>query len=223
MIETSRQVHDYVLCLDCEQLLNVNGEQWVLERLAVGLASPLYYALGGLEPIHRETDLDVYAVVRNPEFDVEKIVHFGVGVFYKAAVHRWRIDKNRWQKLSFGAYLEPLRLFLLGQKAFPAGRATLTFCLLPPTNSPKRIYNPYEWMPGEHHTYSFCIIGLEFWLSLGKQISQDFCHLCFATKPYRPVVVNGHTDSVMTSRANDVIRTGGVKGKLAKGSRKTGI
>jgi hypothetical protein len=218
MVETSKQVHDYVLCFDCEQLLNVSGEQWILGRLAVGLASPLYYALGGLEPIHRETDLDVYSVVGNPEFEVEKIVHFAVGVFYKAAVHRWRIDKNRWQKLNFGPYQEPLRLYLLGQRPFPTCVA-LTFCVLPPTNSPKRIYSPYEWTPGEHRTYSFSVIGLEFWLSIGRRISEDFRNLCFATKPFRPVVVNGHTDLIMTSRANDVIRTGGVKGKLANRSR----
>jgi hypothetical protein len=216
MIEISHQIHDYVLCFDCEQLLNTGGEQWVLERLAVGYASPLYYALQGLEPIYREPGLDVFSTIGNPEFDVEKIVHFALGVFYKAAVHHWRVDKNRKRKLEFGPHEEPLRLFALGQGPFPAFCA-LTFCLLPPTNSPKRIYSPMQWMRGDCRTYSFSVVGLEFWLSLGKRIPEEFRNLCFATKPHRPVVVNGHTDSIMDERAEEVKRSGGAKGKLASG------
>ena len=41
IVQTSKQVDDYVLCRDCEQLLRVRGGDWVLQRLAVGDASPL--------------------------------------------------------------------------------------------------------------------------------------------------------------------------------------
>jgi hypothetical protein len=37
MLQKSKQVQDYVLCWDCEQLLCNRGEDWVLERLAVGV------------------------------------------------------------------------------------------------------------------------------------------------------------------------------------------
>lgn len=215
MIETSHQVHDYVLCRDCEQILNSRGEEWVLQRLAVGYASPLYYALQGLEPIYQEPDFHVYATVGNPEFDTQKITHFALGIFYKAAVHEWRVDKNKTRKLEFGPYQESLRLFLLREEPFPKFCA-VTFCLLPPTNSPKRIYSPQQWIRADCRTYSFCVVGLEFWLSLGKQIPEEFRNLCFATKPYRPVVVNGHTDAIMQERGEEVVRSGGAKGKLAR-------
>jgi hypothetical protein len=123
-------------------------------------------------------------------------------------------------KLEFGPNEESIRCYLLGQSPFPS-LCALTFCLLPPTNSPKRIYSPRKWSPGECSTYSFGLIGLEFWLSLGKRISEGFRNLCFVTNPSRPVVVNGHTDSIMDERAKEVIRSGGAKGKLANHVRRT--
>jgi hypothetical protein len=214
MIETSKQIHDRLLCSDCEQILNSRGENWVLQRLAVGYASPLYYALQGLTPVYPESSLEVYPAIENPEFDADKIVHFALGVFFKAAAHNWLVGKRR-VKLDFGPYLEPIRRYLLGEASFPTS-CTLTFCLLPPTSSPKRIYNPYQWTVGECKTYSFGVIGLEFWMSVGERIPQEYRELCFATGPNRPVVVSGHTDSFIDEKARDVIRSGGARGKLAK-------
>lgn len=217
MIESSRQIHDYVLCHDCEQLLNSCGEQWVLRRLAIGYVSPLYYALEGFDPIYQDSNLSVYPTIGNPEFDSDKLIHFALGVFYKAAAHSWLVDEKsrRRVKLEFGPYEEPIRLYLLGKEPFPTG-CSLAFCLLPPTNSPKRLYIPNEWIPGECRTFSFGVIGLEFWLSMGDQIPEGFRSTCFATGPDRPVIINGHTDSIMDERARDVIRSGSVKGKLAR-------
>jgi hypothetical protein len=217
MLATSRQVHDFVLCHACEKLLNTCGENWVLQKLAVGYASPLFYALEGLSPIFRAPGFVVYPTIRNPEFDTDKVVHFALGVFYKAAVHSWLVDdkSQRRLKLEFGPYEEAIRLHLIGEAAFPA-QCALAFCLLAPTKSPKRLYNPIEWAPDQCRTFSFSMIGLEFWLSLGERIPQILLSLCFATNLDRPVIVNNHTDSVMDDRVKEVLRSGGAKGKLAR-------
>jgi hypothetical protein len=214
MLQTSKQVQDYVLCSGCEQLLCNRGEDWILERLAVGLASPLYYAIGGLEPIIDETDFKTYSVVGNPEFDVERITHFALGVFFKMAAYEWTIGKHKRQ-FQFGPYLGSIRSYLLGHGPFPANCA-LMLCIHPPTDAPKRIALPYEWKIEGSRAYAFILIGLEFVLSLGKQIPQWHRELCFVNGANRFVIVANVTEQRMNETARAIIQAGLVKGKLAK-------
>ncbi|HEY2460228.1 MAG TPA: hypothetical protein VGI16_05455 [Candidatus Acidoferrum sp.] len=214
MLQTSTQVQDYVLCSGCEQLLCNRGEDWILERLAVGVASPLYYALGGLEPILNEADFKTYSVVGNPEFDVEKITHFALGVFFKMAAHEWTIGKHK-RRFQFGSYLGSIGSYLLGCGPFPA-HCALMFCIHPPTDAPKRIALPYEWKTDGSRTYGFILIGLEFVLSLDKQMPPWHRDLCFVNGSSRFVIVANVTERLMNETTERIIRAGHVKGKLAK-------
>jgi hypothetical protein len=214
MLQTSKQVQDYVLCSGCEQLLCKRGEDWVLERLAVGVASPLFYALGGLDAIVDEPDFKTYSVVGNPEFDVQKIAHFSLGVFFKAGVHLWNIGKKR-KKLEYGPYLGTLRDYLLARAEFPRN-CTLMFCVHPPTTGPRRISMPYEWVRGACRTYSFMTVGLEFCMSLGKQIPQWHRNLCFVTGRDRIVIVANVTEKYANDAVEKIAARGQAKGKLAK-------
>lgn len=212
ILQTSKQVHDCLLCMDCEQILQKGGEDWILQRLAVGVASPLYYALGGLEPVYDQPNFKVYPVAGNPEFDVDKIAHFALGVFFKAGVYTWTVGKNK-MKLQLGQYLEPLRMFLLGKAAFPEN-CVLMLCIHPPTNAPKRLSMPYEWSRGTCRTHGFVLVGLEFVLSLGKQIPEWQRGLCFVNSASRKVIVTNHTEEGMTNNIKELLRKGMVRGKL---------
>jgi hypothetical protein len=195
-------------------LLRNRGEDWILRKLAVGVASPLYYALGGLEPLHNEPNFKTYSVAGNPEFEVEKIAHFALGVFFKAGAHNWPVGRNKL-KLQLGSYLEPLRRFVLGEATFPTN-CVLMLCIHPPTNGPKRLVMPYEWDRNGCHTYAFILIGLEFVISLGRQIPLWHRNLCFVNSPGRKVVVANMTEKWIDDSAIKIVQSGQVKGKLAK-------
>ena len=146
-----------------------------------------------------------------PEFDAKEITHFGLGVFFKAATHRWRVGKQ-FRQLDFGPYLEPIGQFLMGKAESPKN-INLIFALFPPAEVPKTISLPYEWKKSSCHTYSFSVVGLEFVLSLGKQIPEWQSQISFHA-PHRPVIVTDHTQQLMKSRFAQIIQRGGRKGKL---------
>jgi hypothetical protein len=219
LLQTSKQIQDFVFCWDCEQRFNAGGENWVLTQLASGPASPLFDAVSGLLPIYNEPDFRIYSTAGLSEFDTGQITHFALGVFFKAAVHRWTVERRKL-RLQFGRYLEPVRKYLLGTDGFPE-RTTLMFCLFPPSDLPKAISVPYRWNVNDCHTYAFCVVGLEFVLSLGKQIPDWHRNCCFVTAPNRPVIVTDHSQKQMRSRSIQIVQSGNVKGKLInKFSRK---
>jgi hypothetical protein len=213
LVQTSKEVQDYVFCAKCEHLFNVGGEEWISTQLAEGPASPLFYALSP-PPLYSEPNgsFAIYATANIPEFDRKEIIHFAMGVLFKAGVHPWPVGKQK-RKLYFGKYLEPIRQFVLGTGGFPPA-TTLAFSLFPPIEGPKTMSIPYEWKGDRCHTYSFSVCGLEFVLSLGRGIPDWLRRTCFVSDPRRPVLVTSHTLQLMMNNSMRVIEKGGVKGKL---------
>lgn len=105
MDQTSLQIHDYVLCWDCEQVLNKKGEDWVLPMLAGEEGFPLFNLLKKEIPMLTEHDLDTYACSQIAGIDWEKLAHFGMGMFWKGAAHAW----PGCAKLKLGGYAEEIR------------------------------------------------------------------------------------------------------------------
>lgn len=190
----------------------MGGEDWISTQLAVGPASPLFYKLSS--PVYSEPDgsFAIYATANIPEFDRNEIIHFALGVFFKAAVHSWPVGKQK-RKLYFGKYLEPIRQFVLGNAGFPAN-TTLAVSLFPPIDGPKTMTLPYQWKNDRCHTYSFSVCGLEFVLSLGQRMPGWLLRTCFVHDSRRPVLVTNHTQQLMMDSSMRVIEKGGVKGKL---------
>src|SRR5690348_7325615 len=75
--------------------------------------SPLRTA-GKQAPVGKAVDWKLYETVSNPEIDVDKLTHFGIGVFYKGAVHSWNNGTSEpYMKLA-SEEQEALRQYLLG-------------------------------------------------------------------------------------------------------------
>lgn len=101
---TDHQVQDYLLCLDCEDILNKGGETWVNPKLATIKASfPLYDLLMKVAPAFQDEKGGVYWAAQNPDIDVEKLTHFAMGIFWKGAVHAWRIGREKI-RIDLGPY-----------------------------------------------------------------------------------------------------------------------
>ena len=90
VVPTDRQTQDYLLCEDCEDVLNSGGERWILDKLATWERTfPLYDVLTKVPPLFDEDGMVVYLAGQNPEIAVEKLTHFALGLFWKASVHSW--------------------------------------------------------------------------------------------------------------------------------------
>lgn len=114
----------YLLCDDCEQRFNRNGENEVLRWLAPKAkagTSPLQSKLREVKPFfvdappagtcHHASALGI---------DAEKFAYFGLSLLWRAAVHSWPFSEERSStRLELGEHLEPLRRYLLGETAFP--------------------------------------------------------------------------------------------------------
>jgi hypothetical protein len=91
MRQLSDQLRDYVFCRSCEKRLNKNGEQWVLANIPGDYDGtfPFRTALQALTPTFVGTDLDLYDVTNVAAFEMDKLLYFGVSVFWRGAVHDW--------------------------------------------------------------------------------------------------------------------------------------
>jgi hypothetical protein len=179
---TSRQISDYVLCRDCEQLFNKNGEGHVLKLVATGTRFPLLDTLRKAVAVRAPgVDMEFFAKTATPSIDREKLVYFALSVFWRASVHDWNHDGTRIIDLG-KQYQEEFRRYLLGTGPFPpnlcvnvvACTDNLTrdaFCL------------PFLSSKKDFHLYSFIARGIMFYIQLGKNLPGSVRRLCTLQSP----------------------------------------
>lgn len=96
VMQTSRQHQHPLLRLECEDVLNKGGENWLIPLLAtIDKKFPLLDIIEQLEPDEVDTEGSMFAASRNPAIEVDKIIHFAMGVFWKASVHSSKRRKQR--------------------------------------------------------------------------------------------------------------------------------
>jgi eukaryotic-like serine/threonine-protein kinase len=128
-VQTSRQIRDYLLCRECEQLFSKNGENYVMSQVAQGGKGgkfPLLSALQAAKPTKNAVGFDWYDRAAVPSIDREKLGYYALSVFWRASVHLWKEPGLNAELIDLGAYDEPLRKYLLGQTGFPANVVLLT-------------------------------------------------------------------------------------------------
>jgi hypothetical protein len=189
VMQTSRQTKAPLLCSDCEQLLNREGEQWVLPLLAtIDGDFPFLDLLQRVPPDISEEDFSAFAAVRNPAIQVSKLNHFALGIFWKASVHHWK-GKGLEPRIELGPYSESIRLFLLERK--PVENIALLITVLPKPVALISAIAPFEnklRINGSRY-FNFYVPGIGFNLFTGKQIPEEMRGSCFYSNPGNPVIV----------------------------------
>lgn len=91
VMHTTRQTQDYLLCPDCEDILNKGGESWVTSKLCtIERKFPLHELVISGPAACQDASGGLYFAADNPRIDIDKLAHFGMGIFWKASVHSWR-------------------------------------------------------------------------------------------------------------------------------------
>jgi hypothetical protein len=196
VMQTSRQVQDYLLCASCEDGLNKGGEAWLLGKLArMDAGFELYDLLRECPPDEIEDGAAIYAAARNAKIDAAKISHFAMGIFWKSSVHSWR-GREREPLIELGKYGEEARLFLTGEKPFSEHMA-LTVCVVPPPVKAFAFTNPYPCDVKGLHTFVFFVPGIMFLLSVGRVIPDELKRICIESNALRPVVMKDLNAGIM--------------------------
>jgi hypothetical protein len=204
------EVTAFLLCQGCEELLNREGENWLLPKLAtIDKKFPFYDLLASGAPDTTDGDVAAFACSRNEKIGFRKLTNFAIGVFWKASVHPWR-DNSPAPWINLGKYSQAFRLFLADRKPFPE-KAVLTVGVLPPEKAVIGFSLPIPRGRHPYNQYVFYIPGIIFVLSVGNLISSEDKRLCFFSDPLHPIIladfskdifgmVRNHTKRAVASR-----------------------
>jgi hypothetical protein len=189
VIPTDYQTQDYLLCDECEDILNSGGETWVLDKLAIWERTfPLYDLLTKQPPEFDENGSALFYAVKNSLIDAEKLTHFAMGMFWKASVHAWRGNSTE-PRIELGPYSDRIRLWLRGEGDFPK-HVYLIAAISRPERAQISLNDPYESESREWHSFILHVPGLMFMLHVGKIVDASMQALCFFTNPGHPICVS---------------------------------
>src|SRR6266851_9837748 len=221
VIQTDRQLQDYLLCLECEDILNKGGETWVNPKLAtIQKSFPLYDIVMKGPAAHADEKGGLYFAALNPEIDVEKLTHFAMGIFWKASVHSWK-GNEKSPLIQLGLYRENIRTWLRGESAFPK-YVCLTVMVARPENALIVLTGPTERPPGRWHSFSLSVPGVMFTLEVGKQIDLEMRMTCFHENPMHPIFISDDVMGVAWNKLGEHYRESRkTKGYLAAKAKRS--
>jgi hypothetical protein len=92
---SQEQMAQPLLCADCEDRLNRNGEKWVLSKsYRLQGPAPLYAALSNASPDPAFESGTVYSAPSVPGMNIDQLVYFGASIFWRASAADWRLNRK---------------------------------------------------------------------------------------------------------------------------------
>lgn len=199
---TSRHVTDYILCAECEDRFNKNGESWIAQHVWKGGDFPLLNRLNVAHPEFPFQDAIAFSGTA-VGIDVDQLGYFALSVFWRAAVHIWSVGfGQRSTKLNLGSVEEGIRLHLLGRGPVPedvTGIATICTdkASMGMITTPGRRHGS----PVNLSAYGMTTLGLNFGLFIGK-IQPGLRNLCCFHSPKRIVFMRNCERDALDSFAH---------------------
>ena len=177
VVPTDRQVQTHLLCSSCEDLLNKQGESWVVPKLATYAGSfPLYDLMTSQPAVAEDSDVAIYFTSENPLVKAEELTHFAMGIFWKASVHSWQRDKLLEPMIKLDPISDKIRRWLLGETAL-----TDNVCLIVRIYRPERaqiaLTLPAESSRKGWRTFFMYLLGVSFNLDVGSRIDPQLRRL----------------------------------------------
>jgi hypothetical protein len=217
---TTDQISDHVFCSDCEKRLNANGEAWVHLNSARPEGFLIRDALEKVPPAMATDSFAVYAGGAVPGIDMDQLSYFGLSIFWRAGAHRWPAldqDDKRMERLLFGKYEDPMRLFLLNSTPLP-NSISLLISVWPWKNPepPIAFHTPVGKRNENWYSYSFYIPGLDFKLVVGKAIPPILQKMSAFVPPQRYLYASEAGATEMMQSFGKVVGSSQAVGKLAR-------
>lgn len=212
VFQNSKQVSDYLLCPECEDRLNTNGERWFLAHCCRKNVFPLAALLDGTEMVDSSPQIDVYHASLIPKLSVSALAYFSASMFWRASAHRWEASSG----IVLGPYEEQLRRFLLGETPFPSN--CVLWVSVPKTITPfvHLSLTPYGGRKDGYRLYKLVVLGVGFHLLVGGQIPGVARAMCFVSGPGNPIY---RTDQLEQGIVKDVNHKFSLHPQLLRGPK----
>ncbi|MGB8476678.1 MAG: hypothetical protein WCE61_21560 [Candidatus Acidiferrum sp.] len=185
------QLRDDLFCSDCEGIFNDGGEAWMHKRIATTSGFPLLDLFKAGQPILHEPDFILYDALTVPGVDCAAVLEYGMGVFFKAAVHTWKFEDGTSSHIDLSSErTEALRKFTHREAGFPDDMV-LTVCISSNAKQMLSVLMPIGMGPesGEDERYYFYVNGVYYCLMIGSAIYPTMRSLSFHQSAAKPVFV----------------------------------
>ncbi len=188
ILGSDRQIHEYLLCRDCEQLFSRNGEDYVLRLVKQSEVDfPLLTKLNQHMPIAEGPNNGSAFSGSELGIDSGKLGYYALSMFWRGSVHTWKTLGEQ----TTSVYLAPkdqeaIRRFLLGESGWPPGIVMqVTACT--DLISQDNVLAPVKW---ENQAYVGCLMvvfGIHFDLVCGVPPGSRDWNLCCVNSPARVI------------------------------------
>ncbi len=200
-VQTSNQVQDHLLCRDCEELFNKHGERWVISHCyrEKDKTFKLRERLRNEVPFISTEGSAGYDTAGIAGIEHSKIIYYSISVFWRAAVHAWRVGRETITPIDLGPYEVGMKRFLRSEDSL-SNNVYLSVWL-----SDRGLPLIGSTVPTSYHVegggimHPMNIPGIAFLLTVGKTVSDPVKQTCFIHVPGRPVFVSKHVDDQLMS------------------------
>jgi hypothetical protein len=193
-VATSRQPMEHMLCRECEDVFNRNGEKWMLEHC---LQPDGRFPLRDI--VNQGQQLSTGRIVARSGLHVEtgKLEYFAASVFWRCSVSKTPYQ-HQTRPVRLGSnYEEEFRRYLLGRAGFPANTALIVAMSSSGSQWSNAAWAPTGGRKGDFHLWQFNIPGMMFQLFVGKVLPLPVKTLCLVRSPLKIIRVTDNVDRQM--------------------------
>lgn len=215
-VQVSDQITGHMLCDDCEDLFDKNGENLVVNKMARIGSFPLWETIRAATPIFGDGDTAMYASGSIPGLNMAALTYFGMSVFWRGAACQWRDRRGPIGGIKLGPYEERIRQFLLKTGSFPNDVA-LIISVSPKDDPIVAAFTPSEAERRAYHAFLFYVPGIQFVLAAGKGLNEEMKGECAYSSSQKPIFAS----HAVERNARRALRGTIEDAFLAKGMSKT--
>jgi len=200
ILGSDRQIHEYLLCRDCEQLFSRKGEDYVLRLVKQSDVNfPLLTMLNRHIPIAEGPNNGSVFSGSEVGIDSGKLGYYALSMFWRGSVHAWKTLNQQTTSVHLASKdQEAVRKFLIGETGWPPGIIVqVTACT--DLISQDNVLAPVNWENDAYVGCSMVVFGLHFELVCGVPPGSRDWNLCCVNSPARVIFRHTFEDTTRES------------------------
>ena len=181
-----KQIKTPLLCFDCEQRFDQNGESEVLRCVnPKGKRFPLGEMLKVALPREYDPQLSRYSGA-DIGVDMDKFAYFVISIIWRGAVHDWVMPEGTVRPHEeLGGFLEPMRLYLLERAPLPPDTSVIV--IVSGDDESRKVWTmPSVHVEANSLNFRFLTFGVFFRAMMGWPMPDFFRDRC-CTSPRKCV------------------------------------
>jgi len=197
---SQKQMSKYLLCKECEDLLNKHGEKYTLEMIHRGDRFSLLERMKLATPIGQSGNVPMFSGLQLG-IKTNKFGYFALSLAWRGAQGSWQTIVGQTTEVSLGQFEEPIRQYLHGNSGWPANIVVMaTACtdfgskewITPPWLIPV----PDEVAGGNFLRIELLVRGIWFWVLMGR-IPEQIAAWCCVNSPQQIIFLRDCEDQLL--------------------------